>query len=718
MTWGNAKEFQDVLNKTTDNVEGYDLVGHAYGSFMGTHDRTFLNTDTNLSVRSEYNRADYDYFRQGESIPCKQEHRIEMCMQAYNRVALIHNAVDMMAEFATSGIRLVHPNTKINNFHKRWAEQVSFKYVSERIVNMLLRAGNAPIKSQTGKVSIKVEDEWRKTFAAEDLHHTELVKEKIVKREIPLAYSVLNPLSLEVLGGEFASFIGKPIFALKLTSGLKQTIATIVQRSSTEPHIAELANNLPSMVKDALKRGHRSIILDQNKISVLYYKKDDWLVWAEPMLSPLLSTIVMLEKMHLADISALDGAISNIRLWKLGSLEHKAIPTRDAINKLRNILASAGTGVLDLIWGPDLEMKESNTQVHKFLGPQKYQQVMAELYAGLGIPPSLTGGGGTDAGMTNNSISIRIMIERLEYVRNILVDFWNEELRKIQKAMGWRFPAKVIFDYQVLSNTDAEKKLLTELVDRDIISAETLREKFDIDNDIEKVRIKNDLRDRKKDNVPNKAGPFHDAEWEVELKKILLQGGSVAPSQLGLELLPKKDGEDNSLELQAKLMPKPAPGTGVVPKKKPKKSNGRPVGAKDTGKRKTKTVKPRAAASFGQNFIWALNAQQAIADAVTPGILKSYNKKNVRSLTKEEGELLEYVKFSTLCAFKPGDEVSLDAIANVLDTKPQPPADVTAMLKVLVYRFTQAQNKKPSIDDMRQLQATALILTHEEVEDE
>ena len=41
---------------------------------------------------------------------------------------------------------------------------------------------------------------------------------------------------------------------------------------------------------------------------------------ANPLVYAILDDIVMLEKMRLADMSALDGAISNIRLWTLGNL--------------------------------------------------------------------------------------------------------------------------------------------------------------------------------------------------------------------------------------------------------------------------------------------------------------------------------------------------------------------------------------------------------------
>ena len=102
---------------------------------------------------------------------------------------------------------------------------------------------------------------------------------------------------------------------------------------------AEVMNTLPPKVKRSIERGEREVPLDPERVSVFYYKKDDWSRWANPMIYAILDDIIMLEKMRLADLSALDGAISNIRLWTLGNLDHKILPNRAAINKLRDILA-------------------------------------------------------------------------------------------------------------------------------------------------------------------------------------------------------------------------------------------------------------------------------------------------------------------------------------------------------------------------------------------
>ena len=161
---------------------------------------------------------------------------------------------------------------------------------------------------------------------------------------------------------------------------------------------------------------------------------------------------------------------------------------------------------------------------------------MTEIYAGLGVPPSLTGSSkGNDSGFTNNSISMKIMIERLEYVRKILTKFWEGEFKKIQQAMGWRFPAKITWDFQALSDT-TEKALYLDMCDRNIIPHETMLELCRRDPELEAMRIKRESAKQDSGSLPPKASPFHNANQDGEMQKIALQSGHVAPSEVGLDL--------------------------------------------------------------------------------------------------------------------------------------------------------------------------------------
>ena len=218
----------------------------------------------------------------------------------------------------------------------------------------------------------------------------------------------------------------------------------------------------------------------------------------------------MLEKMRLADLSALDGAISNIRLWTIGSLEHKILPNKSAINKLRDILASnVGGGTMELVWGPELSFQESSTDVHKFLGSEKYNSVLNAIYAGLGVPPTLTGMATNGGGFTNNFISLKTLLERLQYGRDFVKEvLGKKEIEIVRQAMGFRYKAHIQFDQMTLSDEAATKNLLIQLADRDIISHETLLERFKEIPQVENIRMRRELK--KRDAVgPQKAGPFH-----------------------------------------------------------------------------------------------------------------------------------------------------------------------------------------------------------------
>lgn len=51
--------------------------------------------------------------------------------------------------------------------------------------------------------------------------------------------------------------------------------------------------------------------------------------------------------------------VKKLRIWKLGNLEHRILPTKEAIDRLADILMKwDGKSDLDLIWSPDISMEQ------------------------------------------------------------------------------------------------------------------------------------------------------------------------------------------------------------------------------------------------------------------------------------------------------------------------------------------------------------------------
>jgi hypothetical protein len=655
ITWSDADltDKKDALKEASKSLDHFGGFQHANAT--SSRYRDFSSLLPNTSGRPGLTRADYDFFRPDEAVPREIKHIFMAANDIYSRVGLVKNVIDLMSDFSCQGIRLVHPNKRIEKFYKNWFEKVRGEDRSERFLNNLFKVGNVVINRQTAKISVKVADSMYRTSASPDLIINS-EEPTVEKREIPWRYTFIDPTYVDVVGGSLSSFVSNKTYAINMPPMLRKTI-----NSPKSPEEQAIVSQLPSQLIEAAK-SKKSYALDAEKTLVFHYKKDDWQIWAYPMIYAIMDDISIIEKLKLADLAALDGAISNIRIFKLGSLEHKIAPTAAAASKLGDILSNnVGGGTMDLVWGPDIELIQSNTNVHQFLGEGKYTPHLNSIYAGLGIPPTLTGTFGA-AGTTNNFISLKTLTQRLEYGRKVLMNFWKNEIALVQKAMGFKYPAKIEFDKMDLSNEDAEKALLVQLADRNLISDEMLQKMFDLDPDMEKIRLNRESRDRETERMVPKAGPWYNPQTEEDLKKIALQTGLATPSQVDLELSAKKKNEQSLLDIKS-AVPNP-----LESKNPGQPGQGRPKNSKDQNKRKPKKFNPRTGASLQ---LWALDAQEKITEIVNPHLVDFYQKKNMRSLSSKEYTEAENIKTKLLFSIKPFaalNEETLMAKLNTIDS--------------------------------------------------
>lgn len=425
------------------------------------------------------------------------------------------------------------------------------------------------------------------------------------------------------------------------------------------------------------------------------------------MLNSILDDLQMLEKLKMADRAALDGAISHVRLWKMGSLEHEIIPTAEGIQTLADILLrSTGGGCMDLVWGPDLELQETGTEMFNFLGNEKYLTVMTSIYQGLGVPPSLTGVV-NDTGLTNNFVSLRVLVERLDYCRDILSDFWINELEIVRSVFGFRTPFTLSYGIPSLSDDSAEKKILVELIDRDVISGVFVQERFGADPDIEQARLKQETRKREMGALPPKAGQFHvDSQQKQQLERVFVQTGEVTPSEVGLELKPRKPGEIPSAEKQAQRK------IAEIKSKPQPKMMGRPNGAKDNAKRKQKNATPSqtSKSSITTSVLWANASYKAIDDILKNDLLKMKNKANLRQLTDEEVSQYEDLKFSILCAHEVGSEITKKSVLENLNKTGTLFFPAKKFAEKAIAKLEQDSKEKPTIDQIRHIRMMAYAM--------
>ena len=684
-------------------LQQYDIVpGHNPRAIRerseGARER-YKDIDTNTSVRDQFNRNSYEYFRPDEAIPSDSKEILGACMGAYRRVGIVRNVIDLMGDFGAQGVKLTHPNPRLQKFYRSWWKKVAGTDRTERSLNLLYRCGLFVIKRRMAKITIRQERQLiaeGKDKLQPDVEYEPSLETQ--KRNIPIRYVFMNPLMLEVLGGELGQFIGKQLYGVRVSAKIRNMI------NNPKAINKVLINELPADIVKAIKSGASIIPLDPKKITAKYYKKDDWQSWADPMIYAILDDLILLEKMKLADLAALDGAISQVRLWKLGDLDKGIFPTNTAVNRLIEILLSnTGGGAFDLVWGPDLTIEEYKTNVHMFLGKKKYEPVMDSIYAGLGVPPTLTGAA-TSSGFTNNYISLQTLIKRLEYGRGVIKSFWDQELELVRQAMGHKIAAKVVFDHNVLSDEAAMKALLIQLVDRDILSVDTIAERFGEDPEFEALKLQKENKQRKQKKLQAKAGPWHSPEKFHEYVKAAIPRGF-----LGIDLEEEwLTDEDTPFDRQLEIQKEKGKLPDSTPKGEPQQ--GRPLNSKDKEKRKQKEVKPVGASDeFMAMTLWAREAQTHISDAVTPLLLKKFNKTSQRSLSREESQQVEYFKFSILANLNPYSNVDKNIIKNMIDECGvlTIPHNMNKMCEELISNTRIRIGRELTLDEMRTLYAAS-----------
>ena len=262
--------------------------------------------------------------------------------------------------------------------------------------------------------------------------------------------------------------------------------------------------------------------------------------------------------------------------------------------------------------------------------------------------------------------------------------------------MGFRFPAQVEFDFMYLDDPAAMTNLLLAMADRNIISDEFVQRHIKAKPDIEQRRVMSENRGRESKKL-EKVSPYHTVDKEHGLEKVALQTGVVSPSQVGVKLK-EKDGDESALEMRR---PKDTQPSEPVEKPDNTGEPGRPKNSRDVQPRKEKEFKPKTKASVE---LWAKDAQSKISEILNPGILKQFNKKNMRSLTANEYNQAEQIKFSVLYSLDYLEPINQETIQVILSEKLS--NGVIQKCEEWISDAKSDINRKLSIEEIRNIRAS------------
>jgi hypothetical protein len=624
------QSYGDVVDRFSGNVQG---------SWM-----PMTEPLPGMSVRAPFTRYDYDYFRPNEAVPRLFKDQVIACRNCYKYIGTVRNVIDLMIDFVCDGINVVYPDKKTQKFLRKWWEHAEVTEASNQFAKRLLLDCNVVAKSTTGTLTVPVKREWDSEIVADADVTIKVKKNSFGSKEIPVAFTFADIVGLEWMGGDAAKLVSHKQLKFKLPDKVKAMILNPVTEEDKQ-----IVAKIPEDIKESVRKHQGYVLMDMEKVYCAFFKKDDFEDWATPYLVSVLSDIAFKQKLRQADTSALDGVINVIRLWKLGDHKEEIFPDAPVVNKLNEILkANTGGGALDIIWDSLIEMQEFYPPIDKILGSDKYNQVNRDILLGLGIPEVLLGGSGTN--FSNSFIQLKTLIERLEYVREKLVDWLNIQLRIVTKAIGADKAPVVTFNYINLQDEATARKLILNLWDRGILSTETLLERYD-------------------------------ENYEVEV---------------GRKSSENKELKSAGIEIVSPIQPK-LPGAN---------ENGRPSGAKDTGNRERRDARPRGINAIEQ--VWATNAVEEIDSFVTSAYLKTNNIKNARQITNDQRHEITSIRQLVLASLNKMDHVTEEKIVCILQN-PSPDIAVMGSISESIKELRASLPSEPTVGDIKQIEATAYL---------
>lgn len=589
--------------------------------------------------------------------------KMAMAVEAYKGFGIIKNVIDLMCNFASEGVKVIHPRPAVQKFYERWFEATDIQGRVKDILRYYYKYGNVFIYTSNGKIDATTYNKMKKSVGKDeegiskdsdikDVNNPHEV-EKFSDRQIPWRYTLLNPFQMDIVGTKYFGE-SRWVFIPDIETSEEIKRKDIYKYDTTDV-LDETKVNLPPEFKKANKKKDY-IPLDPMKLATLHYMKDDHEDWADPMVWPVMNDVLYKQQLRSMDMSVTNSIINAITIFKLGSIKDGYVATEKQVKKLAEMLRTP-TYSHNIVWNDAISMETSYPPVDKILSQDKYKSVDRDILAGLGVPSILVSG--SEGGSFSNAfLQVRALLERLEDGRNAVMRWLNAQLRLVARTMGHREIPTVKFGHMSLRDEQAEKQLIVQLLDRNIISAERVHEIFDVETNIEIERLRREKELSEKEGVFTKFGPFRepmnmmDQEETMELQK------------------------DLEVEKQREINKMAKPTDGPNQRNRPSQSplhvrkNGRPSGTKGIPHKKKRDTKPTG---MGMGAIDAAKIRAIAEDAflmveaaVTKRMLDARGVKYKKQLSRKDKLDLEnlvslvYINSNPLELSSASIEASLD----------------------------------------------------------
>lgn len=423
----------------------------------------------------------------------------EAAINYYYTDPLLGSTVNILAGLASKGFEHDIDDENIKNFFDVWAFDVRFHELLDWIFLDFFKYGHVTTYKVLAKYEPRVSylspipgqklkngNNKKPTKATGDLDREDAAKKSIwSKGHLPVSYTVLNPLLVNITGNLLFDKVSVSLTPPpELSELLKKPTSTQTEEER------ELIKSLPSDLKRAAEAGGE-FQLDSRLVGFITYRKMPYERYAKPRSFKTFDTIEYKKSLRQADLSTLDGITNYILKITIGNDDYPVV-TQDELEAVSELFNTAGKS-FDVVWNHTLKVEKIvSPEIGDILGKEKYEQVNEDMSAGLSVARALIDGVG-DLNVAQAQLVIKGIQEEIEYARRQVTRWIYREYQQIAEAMGFdRFP-KIRWDDGILKDTIMYMNIISQLVDRRMLSYRTALEQLGFDYPTEQSNMESEF---------------------------------------------------------------------------------------------------------------------------------------------------------------------------------------------------------------------------------
>ncbi len=624
--------------------------------------------------------------------------------KAYREVGIVRNVIDIMTDFASEGLSIDHPVEAQQRFYEAWAKKVNVQELTRQILQGMYKWGNVGVFRFWGKIRPRTRREMmakaRELFAqGKDREATKAFfrdNKKFQKSRIPVRYTCIPPFRIRIFGTILFDD-RRHFYNLSNLDRLKlenpEENATPMERT--------LIDQMPEATRLQL-HADGFIEMPKENFDMFHYKRDCSRLWADPLVLPIMDDLRYKKLLRRLDMSVAESIINPITVFKLGKTVEGFAPTKEMFQNLATLLKTP-VQTKTLVWSDLIEVEQHHVDAKDVLTMDKYLEVNDAILAGLGISSVLINGGQMSGGRASGGfagafLSVRTLLERLEDARTVVLRFLNKEVETIRRAMGWSTKPVIHWSQMSLKDEAAEKRIVMDLLDRKVISAESALSFLGFDKDIEMRRKQREDKVSDRTGVVHSVGPF---EQGVQVQQG--EDPGTRSADLGEKDL---DLRKEDLAEKRKIMEQKQKEQGQTG---PSRGPGRPVNQGDEESRRQKTErKPRVTATMVEH---GMRNRKLVENWWKPRYLEALGKDNLRQLTADERAAYDdciRAIYSRVPMYSNLTEESVErAATEIMEGGVYVNSQFAEIRQELIESFRRENGRKPVTSEMKRLDSEA-----------